>query len=134
MQEQFQAENILEAPSSEHGIQCLAWNESPFDDATRLVCGGYSKRAAVWVKDAGQPWRKVMLTTTVCKLSASIHNYMHETQECELGTASDEGAVSTGVVVDVAWAPQMGRSYHMIAVASKPSIFTVSLILSINDK
>ena len=44
-------------------------------------------------------------------------------QECELGTPED-----TGVIHDVAWAPAMGRSYHLIATASRENKFKVCLI------
>ncbi len=44
-------------------------------------------------------------------------------QEVEFGQE-----VSNGVVSDIAWAPVMGRSYHLIAVATRQPSCKVSLI------
>ena len=44
-------------------------------------------------------------------------------EECELGV---RGADQQGVIQDVAWAPAMGRSYHLIATASRENNFKVS--------
>jgi hypothetical protein len=36
----------------------------------------------------------------------------------------------TNVVHDIAWAPAMGRSYHLIATASRESTFKVASLLT----
>lgn len=85
---------------SEHGLTCLTWNVCPFEPA-KLAVGGYSSRAVVLTQDsndAGGPtkWR----------------------EECVLGE-------HTGIIHDIAWAPAMGRSYHLIATAYREPSFKV---------
>lgn len=85
---------------SEHGLTCLTWNVCPFEPA-KLAVGGYSSRAVVLTQDTndnGGPtkWR----------------------EECVLGE-------HTGIIHDIAWAPAMGRSYHLIATASREPSFKV---------
>mmetsp|Transcript_9588 Transcript_9588/g.14435 ORF Transcript_9588/g.14435 Transcript_9588/m.14435 type:complete len:328 (+) Transcript_9588:106-1089(+) len=64
-------------------------------ESPKLVVGGYSKLAAVWSCDNGK-WA----------------------QECVLESHG-------GPVHDVAWAPTMGRSYHLIASASREKSFKI---------
>lgn len=85
---------------SEHGLTCLTWNVCPFEPA-KLAVGGYSSRAVVLTQDSGDiggsnKWR----------------------EECVLGE-------HTGIIHDIAWAPAMGRSYHLIATASREPSFKV---------
>lgn len=64
-------------------------------EPARLVVGGYSKKAVVYSLD---------------------RNTLRE--ECILGDHNN-------AVHDVAWAPAMGRSYHLIATASRESSFKI---------
>ena len=87
---------MIDGQDIEHGVQCISWNESPFEPA-KIAVGSHSKKATVWTCDPGGKWRL----------------------ECVLGEHN-------GVVHDVAWAPVMGRSYHLIATASRENCFRVS--------
>lgn len=81
--------------TSEHGLTCVSWNDCPFE-AAKLAVGGYSKKVVV--------------------LSLERNNTMRE--ECVLENHNN-------AVHDVAWAPAMGRSYHLIATASKEPSFKI---------
>lgn len=84
--------------SSEHGLTCLAWCDCPFEPA-KIAVGGYSKRAVVFALERNNTLR----------------------EECVLG--EHESAVH-----DIAWAPPMGRSYHLIATACRePKVYIYTL-------
>ena len=94
----FQREYLVDGPDSirlEHGLTCLAWNDNPFEPA-KIAVGGFSRRA-------------VTLT-----FSDSGMN-----EECVLGEQHGNP------VHDIAWAPSMGRSYHLIATASREPFIRV---------
>jgi nucleoporin SEH1 len=92
LQESFQAEKVTGADKdSDNGLLSLSWNDSPFEPA-KIVVGGYSGKAAIWTYDTSGGWRK----------------------ELTLGEQNKE---QNRVISDVAWAPCMGRSYHLIATA-----------------
>lgn len=77
-------------PLEGHAVTALSWNPSRFDAPT-LVVGGESPSLAVWAKaKAVNSWVRL------CVLPA----------ECML-------------VTDVAWAPDAGRSYHLVASACR---------------
>ena len=67
-------------------------------ESAKLAIGGYSRRAAIWTDDNGT-WRL----------------------ECSLGEHSS-------AISDIAWAPNMGRSYHLIATADTSSVFKIHTI------
>lgn len=77
------------SPESDCGVTCLSWNDCAFEHP-KLVIGGHSRAAVVWTCGSSGKWF----------------------EECRL-----EG--HTGPVHDVAWAPGMGRSYHLIASADR---------------
>mmetsp|Transcript_22016 Transcript_22016/g.37189 ORF Transcript_22016/g.37189 Transcript_22016/m.37189 type:complete len:365 (+) Transcript_22016:54-1148(+) len=81
-------------PQAEHGLTCLAWSDCPFE-LPRLVVGGYSKVAVVWVCE-GSKWKQELALEMQLQ---PIH--------------------------DLAWAPAMGRSYHLIACASRETSFHI---------
>mmetsp|Transcript_24116 Transcript_24116/g.33064 ORF Transcript_24116/g.33064 Transcript_24116/m.33064 type:complete len:335 (-) Transcript_24116:88-1092(-) len=95
---EFQVEDIMKVDSSgyrsEHGLNCLAWNDSPFEPA-KIAVGGYSRRAVVLAMDKN-----------------------HLKEECVLGEHHNP-------IHDIAWAPSMGRSYHLIATASREPTFQI---------
>jgi WD40 repeat protein len=72
---------------------CVSWNPSRLDNAT-LVVGGESPRVAVW---------------------GSVDGLGNWVRLCVLPVHSD-------IVHDVAWAPEAGRSFHLIASASRDSV------------
>lgn len=74
-------------PAASGGVSCLAWTTSPFDRAMLVVAGG-SNTAKVW---GYLPSRKWVAMLEFCGHTARIN--------------------------DVAWAPNVGRSYHFIATA-----------------
>eukprot|EP00607_Mallomonas_marina_P007910 CAMPEP_0182424008 /NCGR_PEP_ID=MMETSP1167-20130531/10133_1 /TAXON_ID=2988 /ORGANISM="Mallomonas Sp, Strain CCMP3275" /LENGTH=328 /DNA_ID=CAMNT_0024603469 /DNA_START=106 /DNA_END=1089 /DNA_ORIENTATION=+ len=80
---------------SDHGATCLAWNECVFEPP-KLVVGGYSRYASIWKCDNGGKWH----------------------QEVTLDPHIE-------AVNDVAWAPAMGRSFHMIATAGREKSFKI---------
>lgn len=92
--EQGQQQAQQQPQQTEHGLTCLAWSDCPFEDA-RLVVGGYTKIAAIWVWTAGKWKQEVALDPQV--------NPIH----------------------DLAWAPAMGRSYHLIACACRERAFYI---------
>lgn len=98
-------DDTIGGQDTEHGVTCISWNESPFEPP-KLAVGSYSKKASVWTSDAtaggNGKWR----------------------EECVLGEHN-------GVVHDIAWAPVMGRSYHLIATASRENCFRVRTVLFI---
>jgi nucleoporin SEH1 len=68
------------------------------------VLGGYAKRVTIWTCASANKWK----------------------QECVL----EEGDT---VVHDVAWAPSMGRTYHLIASASRTNSVTVHRVKRLSD-
>lgn len=79
------------------GVNCLDWNPNPFDPA--------------------------MIAVGTNDNTAKIYMYNDKLRKWELyctlpGTPGDADA-HQGPILDIAWAPNMGRSYHMIATASK---------------
>jgi len=107
-----------------------------------LLLGGYSKIARVLSLD-GTSMREVSLDTmlhytmpynnyehfhsfkhTYLMISKCVSMFMYDSsvilfpQECILGSHNN-------TITDIAWAPSMGRSYHMIATASRESTFKV---------
>jgi nucleoporin SEH1 len=103
LQESFTVEDAIDGQDTEHGVKCISWNESPFEPA-KIAVGSFSKKATVWTCDDGGKWR----------------------EECVLGEHH-------GVVHDIAWAPVMGRSYHLIATASRENCFRVHKLLRKED-
>lgn len=79
----------ISGKESEHGLTCLSWNECPFD-TDMIAVGGHSKRAIILIRSK--------------ETGKWFEGWSHECQ---------------GVVHDIAWAPVMGRSYHLIATASR---------------
>ena len=95
---------------SEHGLTCISWNVCPFEPA-KIAVGGYSMRAVVLTQDnqtgvggGSSKWR----------------------EECVLGE-------HTGVIHDIAWAPAMGRSYHLVASASRERSFKVHTLKRLEE-
>ena len=72
-----------------NGVTCLAWNPSILD--VPMVVLGADKNATVW----------------------AYHTSLHRWQTVTSLVGHSES------VLDVSWAPQLGRSYHVIATASK---------------
>jgi nucleoporin SEH1 len=68
-------------------------------EPAKLAIGGYSKRAVVWTQ-INSKW----------------------VEECILGTHSN-------TIHDVAWAPSMGKSYHLIATASRDPVFQIHTLI-----
>ena len=80
------------------GTTCIAWNSSPFDAAT-IAVGSQSSTPQVWqYNDKLRKW----------ELIASLGK-----------DSSQKEAGHKDSIHDVAWAPNMGRSYHLVATASK---------------
>ncbi|KAF0741052.1 nucleoporin-like protein [Aphanomyces euteiches] len=71
------------------GATCLSWNSSRFDIPTILV-GGNSNVAKVWGYNSTRQWHVIA-----------------------------ELVGHTDIIHDVAWAPNLGRSCHWLATASK---------------
>ena len=101
----YPVENVAggDSESSEHGLTCCSWNDSPFEPA-KLVLGGYAKRVSIWTCDSANKWK----------------------QECVLEE-------SEFVIHDVAWAPSMGRTYHLIASANRTNVVTVHRVKRLNN-
>lgn len=68
-----------------------------------IAIGGYSRRAVVWTQQNSK-W----------------------IEECVLGTHAD-------AIHDIAWAPSMGRSYHLIATTSREHTFQVHTVIRNNQ-
>ena len=69
----------------------------------KIVVGGYSKAAAVWTFEDSR-WQKELILDQ-----------------------------HTEAVHDVAWAPSMGRSYHLIATAGRGLYFKVTVSIESFD-
>jgi nucleoporin SEH1 len=76
--------------SGDVGLTCLSWSRSQFDDAM-IVVGCASGSPQIW--GYNKSFRKWQLLIVL------------------------EG--HTGPILDVSWAPKLGRSYHLIASASQ---------------
>jgi WD40 repeat protein len=103
---------------SEHGLTCIAWNDCPFEPA-KIAVGGYSKIARVLSLERNtlkEVWCFSFSFQSVTDLQLMVCVFF--LQECELGEHSSP-------VQDIAWAPAMGRSFHLIATASRESSFKV---------
>jgi len=82
-----------EFESQKGGITCLSWNPSPLDARPMLVVGSSDPSTNIKLWEYNETYRKWMHIDTFVGHSSTIH--------------------------DVCWAPNMGRSYHLIATASK---------------
>eukprot|EP00455_Lapot_gusevi_P030068 TRINITY_DN3225_c0_g1_i5.p1 TRINITY_DN3225_c0_g1~~TRINITY_DN3225_c0_g1_i5.p1 ORF type:complete len:176 (-),score=27.22 TRINITY_DN3225_c0_g1_i5:30-557(-) len=86
---------VEEFEADKKDCNCLSWNQSPFDAPTMVV--GSQRTARVWeYHERTRRWHPV----------------------CEL---SEHGET----VNDVAWAPNLGRTYHLIATACKDQIVRI---------
>lgn len=87
------------------GVSCLSWCTSPFD-AAMMVVGGSSPIVRVWgFSAAARKWLP-MLELTGHSMTPPPGIF---------GAPSLVG----GLVCDVSWAPNIGRSYHLVASAGK---------------
>lgn len=74
---------------------CISWNQSPFEAPTMVV--GSHAAAKVWeFHEKSRRWQ--------CVLELDGH---------------------TGTVHDVAWAPNLGRTYHLVATACKDGVVRI---------
>ena len=74
--------------ASPKGCHCLSWNRSPFDPPQLVI--GTGQGASVWqYHDQSRRWTQALTLTS-----------------------------SSTPIYDVDWAPQLGRSYHLIACGS----------------
>jgi len=79
----------FKAGKGKNEVTCISWNPSRFDPPM-LVVGGPEPTVKVWIRsDQERRWKQYT--------ELSRHN---------------------GAVNDVSWAPNLGRSYHLIATAS----------------
>lgn len=76
--------------ADKEGVTCVSWNQSRFD-VPLIVVGGNSDVVKVW--GYNNSYRRWQVVAELAGHSDAIH--------------------------DVCWAPNMGRSYHLIATASK---------------
>lgn len=76
--------------ADKEGVTCVSWNQSRFD-VPMIVVGGNSDVVKVW--GYNNSYRRWQVVAELAGHSDAIH--------------------------DVSWAPNMGRSYHLIATASK---------------
>eukprot|EP01130_Rhizamoeba_saxonica_P009652 TRINITY_DN3936_c0_g1_i1.p1 TRINITY_DN3936_c0_g1~~TRINITY_DN3936_c0_g1_i1.p1 ORF type:complete len:309 (-),score=71.24 TRINITY_DN3936_c0_g1_i1:1586-2512(-) len=74
------------------GVKCLSWNTSPFEDSAKIVVG----------------------TTNECTIQ--IWEYIESQNRW---TIVKKLIGHEGPIRDVAWAPHIGRSYHVIASSSE---------------
>lgn len=85
----------------EGGVTSLSWNKCRFDPPM-MVVGGSGGGVRVWVgREEGQ---------------SGGHGGRRWEMLCELSRGGGGGGEG---VRDVAWAPKMGRSYHLIATAGR---------------
>ena len=96
---QWQITDQFEVTEGESkGTTCLAWNTSPFDAAT-IAVGTQSSSPQIW--QYNDKFRKWELIAVLGKDSSQ-----------------KEGGHKDSIH-DIAWAPNLGRSYHLVATASK---------------
>lgn len=81
------------------GTTCIAWNSSPFDAAT-IAVGTQSSSPQIW--QYNDKLRKWELMAVLGRDSGSKDASGHKDS-----------------IHDIAWAPNLGRSYHLVATASK---------------
>mmetsp|Transcript_12233 Transcript_12233/g.16045 ORF Transcript_12233/g.16045 Transcript_12233/m.16045 type:complete len:330 (+) Transcript_12233:118-1107(+) len=83
---------ISDVDSGELGVTCLSWNKCQFE-APMLASGGDSGAVKIWrYENDSRDWQLLM----------------------ELESHKD-------AVLDIDWAPNIGRSYHLLATAGKDS-------------
>lgn len=91
------------------GCTCLSWCNSRFEPPT-LVVGG--KHLVVYVySDAARAWQALM---TLPGPTSIRNNPQHQ--------PSVGGGGGAGIVLDVAWAPNVGRRFHWIAAAEEDQV------------
>jgi len=83
-----------EFESQKGGVTCISWNPSPLDSRPMIAVGSSDPGVKIW--EYNEAFRKWMHVETL------TGNKPH-----------------TGPIHDVCWAPNMGRTYHLIATASK---------------
>lgn len=80
------------------GTTCLAWNTSPFDAAT-IAVGTQGASPQIWqFNDKLRKWEQIAL--------------LAKEPSAKEGGHKDS-------IHDISWAPNLGRSYHLVATASK---------------
>ncbi|KAF2077876.1 hypothetical protein CYY_000838 [Polysphondylium violaceum] len=95
---------------------CISWNPSSYDKPMMAV-GSNDPYLKIWeYNETGQKW--VHLDT----LSPVGNNNNYDSSE------------SGKAIHDVCWAPNMGRSYHLIATASKDHTVRIWKLTNIHDK
>jgi len=101
--------NAFDTDIAEMGPLCLSWNKSSFEPPM-LVVGGHDGAVQVWVEESRR-W--------VCAWGPQL---VTEVPEVEKAAEADEAEASLargdGAVVDIDWAPNIGRSFHLIAATS----------------
>jgi len=83
-----------EFESQKGGVACISWNLSPLDTRPMIAVGSSDPGVKIW--EYNETYRKWVHVETL------LGNKPH-----------------TGAIRDVSWAPNMGRTYHLIATASK---------------
>jgi len=83
-----------EFESQKGGATCISWNPSPLDSRPMLAVGSSDPGVKIW--EYNETYRKWVHVETL------------------QGTKPHTSAIH-----DVCWAPNMGRTYHLIATASK---------------
>lgn len=95
---------------------------TPFEPP-RIAAGGYTPGVAIYrVKDGYLDMVGFPLDSLAVNLMTIL------LQELDLPS---EGPSS--ITSDIAWAPVMGRSYHLVAVASREKRFRVSLSVRVES-
>jgi len=82
------------------GVTCVAWSTSQFDVHPEMLATASDKEVKIWVHTEQRKW----------VVAGTIPH--------------------TDVVHDVAWAPNSGRSYHLLATASKDRVVRIFKLLS----
>lgn len=90
--------------ADKEGVNCLSWNPSQFD-VPMIAVGSNTLIAKVWV----------------------YNNAYNRWQACADLTGH------TDIIHDISWAPNMGRSYHLIATAGKDHTLRIFKLRTISN-
>jgi len=99
----------MEFESQKGGVNCLSWNPSPLDSRSLIAVGSGDPGVKIW--EYNEQYRKWVHVETL--VGSKPH---------------------TGAIHDVSWAPNMGRTHHLIATASKDQTIKIWKLQIQQDK
>eukprot|EP01132_Coremiostelium_polycephalum_P009324 gene9324-11431_t len=114
---------VEEFESQKGTSNCISWNPSSYDKPM-IAVGSNEPFIKIW--EYNESIRKWVHLDTLSTGSSSTTHFG--------STSNIDPTDSSKAIHDVCWAPNMGRSYHLIASASKDQTVRIWKLTNSNDK